>query len=181
MRKVILFIAMSLDGCIADESGNVDWLEPESTEESADSYSEFIQNIDSVIMGWNTYHQLVTELSPGKWVYENMTSYVITHRKLPSTKNIIFTPDSPCDIVKELRDKNGKDIWICGGSQTIRPLIENDMIDEYRISIIPVILGAGIPLFQKMQQKTELNLVRTQTWGGIAELIYTRHERKAPR
>ena len=63
MKKVSLFIAMSLDGYIADSNGRVDWLNGQSeNEENIDTYSEFIQNIDTVIMGWNTYHQIVTEL-----------------------------------------------------------------------------------------------------------------------
>ena len=73
---------MSLDGYIADKQGKVDWLtgqNPESQE--PDSYSSFLQEIDTVIMGWNTYHQIVTELSPGQWVYEGLDCYVLTHRE----------------------------------------------------------------------------------------------------
>lgn len=69
MRKVALFIAMSLDGYIARQSGKVDWLEGQGeNEETVDSYATFIKNVDIVIMGWNTYHQIVTELSPTTWV-----------------------------------------------------------------------------------------------------------------
>ena len=72
MRKVILYIAMSLDGYIADQNGNVDWLnEYDSDEdvEGTDSYSLFLDKVDTVIIGYNTYHQIVTELSPEQWVY----------------------------------------------------------------------------------------------------------------
>ena len=65
MRKVSLFIAMSLDGYIADNKGGVDWLEGQGdNNENMDSYSEFVKNIDTVVMGWNTYYQVATELSP---------------------------------------------------------------------------------------------------------------------
>ena len=81
MRKTILYIAMSLDGYIADKNGSVDWLTGQGTdEENVDTYSEFVKDIDTVVMGWNTYAQVITELSPGKWPYENLTSYIITHR-----------------------------------------------------------------------------------------------------
>ena len=74
MRRIILFIAMSLDGYIADEKGGVGWLSDTQTEENGeDSYSHFIKEIDTVVMGWNTYHQIVTELSPGEWVYKGLT------------------------------------------------------------------------------------------------------------
>lgn len=69
MKKISLFIAMSLDGYIADNNGRVDWLNgQENDSENIDVYSEFVKNIDTVIMGWNTYHQIVTELSPNDWV-----------------------------------------------------------------------------------------------------------------
>ena len=84
MREVILYIAMSLDGYIADAQGGVDWLgghgEPE---EGMESYSRLLQRIDTVVMGWNTYHQVTTQLSPDRWVYEGLHTYVITHRPLP--------------------------------------------------------------------------------------------------
>lgn len=84
MRNVILFIAMSLDGYLADRRGGVDWLRGQDPgAEDPDSYAPFSQRVDTVLMGWNTYHQIITELSPGTWVYSGMTSYVFTHRELP--------------------------------------------------------------------------------------------------
>lgn len=64
MRKISLFIAMSLDGYIADSKGSVEWLTGQSNDDSIDAYSEFVKDIDTVIMGWNTYHQIITKLSP---------------------------------------------------------------------------------------------------------------------
>lgn len=70
MRKVVLFIAMSLDGYIADKDGKVGWLTGQDAHaENEDTYSEFVTGIDTVIMGWDTYHQVATELSPSEWVY----------------------------------------------------------------------------------------------------------------
>ena len=101
MRKVTLFIAMSLDGYIADKDGGVDWLNGQEEDgENMDTYSEFIKTIDTIIMGWNTYHQLTSELSPEEWVYPEQISYVITHREIPSTERIHFTSESPCDLAK---------------------------------------------------------------------------------
>ncbi len=175
MRKVVLFIAMSLDGYIADKNGNVDWLNGQShNEENIDTYSIFIKDVDTVVMGWNTYHQIVTELSPTEWVYADLTSYVITHRELSSTNNIIFTKKDTCDIVNELKQDQGKNIWICGGANIIQPLIKADLIDEYYISVIPTILGSGIRLFGTISKEIKLKLVHTQTYNGITDLIYTR-------
>ena len=175
MRKVILFIAVSLDGYIADKNNSVDWLSGQNeNEENIDTYSTFIKDVDTVIMGWNTYHQIVTELSPAEWVYTGLTSYVITHRELSSTNEIIFTKKNPCDLVSELKREQGKNIWICGGADIVQQLIKDELIDEYYLSVIPTILGAGIPLFGTIPDEIKLELVHTQTYNGIVELIYTR-------
>lgn len=177
MRKVVLFIAMSLDGYIASQDGKVDWLEGQSkNEENIDIYSVFIKDVDTVIIGWNTYHQIVTELSPETWVYDNLTSYVVTHRQLASTDHIIFTEKGPCDIVKELKIQEGKNIWICGGANVIHQLIKEDLIDEYYISVIPTLLGSGLSLFDMIQKEIKLKLERTQTYNGIVDLVYSRRK-----
>ena len=175
MRKVILFIAMSLDGYIADRNGKVDWLNGQDDHvENLNTYSIFIEGDDTVVMGWNTYHQIITELSPKEWVYSGLASYVITHRTPAPAEQITFTQESPCSLVRRLKQEQGKAIWICGGAAIIQPLILEDLIDEYYISIIPSILGDGIRLFGKMPAEMRLNLISTQTYNGITELVYSR-------
>lgn len=171
MRKVKLFIATSLDGYIADKYGKVDWLNGQSDEEMPDVYSEFIQSVDTVIMGYNTYDQVIHELSPDVWVYENLQSYVITHKNIKNKENIFFT-DLPVKLVHELKNKEGKDIWICGGSHLIHQLMKENMIDEYYISVIPVLLGSGIRLFQQGFEPIHLQLINTKSYNGITDLIY---------
>ena len=91
MKKVTVFIAMSLDGYIADSGGGVDWLAGQGNDDdNIDSYSAFVKEIDTVVMGWNTYHQIVTELSPDEWVYSDFTAYVITHNTKVSSESIRF-------------------------------------------------------------------------------------------
>lgn len=175
MHKVTLYIAMSLDGYLADRNGKVDWLNSQdgNTEES-DSYTAFVKEIDTVVMGWRTYHQITTELSPKEWIYSSFTSYIITHRDLPSIHNIKFVQDYPCRLVQKLKQEPGQGIWICGGANIIHPLIQADLIDEYDISIIPTLLGSGIPLWGTHQKEIKLNLLRTQSYHGITELVYER-------
>lgn len=173
MRKVILFIAMSLDGYIADKEGKVDWLGGQGKEEeTTDTYSAFVKDVDTVVMGWNTYEQIVTELSPDQWVYENLVSYVITHKKLPSTERIRFTGESPCELVKTLKQEEGKAIWICGGTSIVQQLMQEDLIDTFYISMIPMLLGKGIRLFADMEKEIPLKLVMTQSYDGITDLVY---------
>lgn len=173
MKKVVLYIAMSLDGYIADKEGKVDWLKGQNgNEDMIDTYSDFIKEVDTVVMGWNTYRQIITELSPNQWVYSDLTTYVITHRQLPSTENIKFIQENPCDLVKRLKQEQGKKIWICGGTKIVQALLKEKLIDEYTISVIPTILGAGIRLFGETVKEIELKLLSTFTYNGIVELIY---------
>lgn len=175
MRRISLFIAMSLDGYIADSEGSVDWLNGQGNdEENIDAYSEFVKNIDMILMGWNTYHQIVTELSPQKWIYEEFTTYVITHKKHISSEKIRFVNTNPVELVKRLREENGKDVWICGGANLIRQLVKEDLIDHYYITVIPTLLGSGIRLFEKGGHEIKLRLLHTQSYNGMTDLIYTR-------
>lgn len=173
MRKVTLFIAMSLDGYIADTKGNVDWLSGHGNDgENIDSYSEFIKDIDAVIMGWNTYHQVATELSPDEWIYKDLTSFVFTHKKCSSKENIYFTDADPVDFLNDLKKKKGKGIWICGGANIIQQLIKKDVIDCYYITIIPTLLGSGIRLFENGEKEIQLKLLKTQSYNGMIDLVY---------
>ena len=139
MRKVILYIAMSLDGYIADKNGGVAWLSGQGAEGA-----------------------------------EELTSYVITHRNERSTDNIKFVGEAPCELTARLKEMPGKDIWICGGSSIIQPLIRENLIDEYRVSVIPTILGDGILLFGKRETELQLQLKETKMYNGITEIVYTR-------
>lgn len=175
MRKVMLFIAMSLDGYIADNNGKVDWLGGQGDGDGGfDPYEEFIKGVDTVIMGYNTYNQIVTELSPGEWVYSGLKCYVLTHRSLSSTEEIAFTELDPAELIKELRVQSGKDIWICGGAQTIRQLVREDLIDCYYITVIPTLLGSGLRLFENGGKVIKLRLIKSQSYNGMTDLIYTR-------
>ena len=175
MRKVILYIAMSLDGYIADRKGNVNWLAgQDDAGEQIDTYGAFINEVDTVVMGWNTYRQITTELSPEEWPYQGLTTYVITHRRQPSSADIRFVQEEPCSLVRRLREEQGRAIWICGGSRIIQPLVQEDLLDVYHISVIPTILSAGLPLFAEISQKIKLKLRGTQVYNGIVESVYVR-------
>lgn len=175
MRKVNLFIAMSLDGYIADSKGGVDWLAGQGNDdENIDVYSDFAKDVDTVLMGWNTYYQIITELSLKEWVYNDFTTYVVTHNKHMSSDKIRFTDDDSVKLVKKLREEKGKNIWICGGANLIQQLVKEDLIDCYYITIIPTILGSGIRLFENTEHEIKLKLLKTRSYNGMADLIYIR-------
>lgn len=173
MRQTVLFIAMSLDGYIADAGGGVGWINGQGDESGdEDAYSGFVKTVDTVVMGWTTYHQVSTELSPSEWVYRDLMSYVITHRDRTSTEKIEFVHDTPSELVRRLKQEPGKDIWICGGASIVRQLMQDGLIDRFHISIIPILIGSGIRLFEAFGKEVRLNLLENRAYNGIVELIY---------
>ena len=181
MRRVILYIGISVDGYIADSDGKVDWMVGQDPSfNDLDSYDSFVQQVDTVLMGANTYQQIISELSPEKWVYAGLTSYIFTREKQKSTSNIIFTRRDPYELIDELKRKNGKDIWICGGAQLIQSLLCRDAIDVFIFSVIPTVLGDGLRLFDKMDREIKLKLKNMQSRNGIVELVYERKDSVHP-
>lgn len=174
-RKVTMFIAMSLDGYIAKADGRIDWLGGEEANmDDMISYTTFIKDIDTIIMGWNTYEQLTQELSPEQWVYPDHMTYVVTHREMKDSENIKFVNDNVSSIVHTLKQQEGKGIWICGGAGIIQPLLKDNAIDRYHINIMPIILGNGISLFNSMNTEIKLKLIETKQYNGITDVIYER-------
>ena len=180
MRPTILYIAMSLDGYIADKNGGVSWLCGDGSAEVLDTYTDFIQDVDTVIMGRKTYDQIVTELSPDAWPYDDLTTHVITHQPLPKQENICFTNEAPADLVRDLRTQPGKTIWICGGAAIVQALLRENLIDRLQITIIPTLLGSGIRLFDILDHEKPLRLIHTRTAGGMVELTYEKRTTHSP-
>lgn len=175
-RKIILYIALSVDGFIAQEDGSVDWLLGESQDPNIDTgYLDFIDSVDTILMGWTTYHQLITELAPDHWVYEDKQCYVASTRPHEKQENVEVISGDIAQFARQLREQPGKNIWLVGGSQLIAPFIEEDLVDEYILTLIPTLLGSGIPLFRGSAQALNLHLKETRTFDGMAQLVYTRH------
>lgn len=175
LRKIVLYIAMSLDGYIADEAGGVDWLggqEPEAN--GYDSFAEFVPGVDTVVMGWNTYRQVREELAQDEWPYAGLACYVLTHRKPPEDENVQFVAEPAGDLLRRLRELPGRDIWICGGAAVVQQLMQADLIDRWHIAVVPQLLGSGLPLFAQQPTGQALRLLHTLSYNGIVELIYER-------
>ncbi len=171
MKKLCLYIAMSLDGYVADSRGGVAWLKGQDAENKEEgTYAAFLESIDTVLLGFKTYHQIVSELSVGMWPYEGKQSYVFTHSKQPQAEQICFTQEEPVELIRRLKKEEGKDIWLCGGAALVNQLW--DELDVFRISVIPCVLGRGIPLFATKEEKKDLRLIKTEEVNGIVELHY---------
>lgn len=171
--EVVAYIAMSLDGFVADKEGGVSWLGGDGSDpDNMGSYPSFYETIDSVILGRTTYEQIINELSPDKWAYQGKQSYVLTSKTLPDQDEIIFTSQNLTGLITEIKSKNGKDIWICGGANIIHQFIQQGLIDRFHISVIPMILGSGTPLFNELNNTLPLKLISTQSYNGITDLVY---------
>lgn len=174
-RSIILYIATSLDGYIAKTNGAVDWLGGNGDNPNADNgYDNFYSTIDTVVMGRTTYEQVVNELSPDIWVYEGKKCYVATTRKCEDDGRAKFISEDIAGFVNKLKEQQGKDIWLVGGGKLIDEFIKQDLIDKYVVTMIPTILGDGIPLFLKENPEIKLRLVETKTTDGMVELSYVR-------
>ena len=173
MRKVVLYIAMSLDGYIADKNGGVNWISGDGSDaDNAGSFPEFIETVDTIVLGYRTYRQIITELSPDHWPYLGKKSYVLTHRTCENTKDIMFKNNDIKKLLVEIKAQSGKDIWVCGGADIVNQLIHFDLIDLYWITIIPTLLGEGIRLFQPFDSRKRLRLLSVKSYNGMVDLIY---------
>lgn len=174
-RNIVLYIASSLDGYISRSDGTVDWLGGDEVSHAAESsYEAFYSTVDTVVMGRTTYEQVIRELSPDVWVYEGKKCYVATRKELKSDGRAEFISGDMVEFAKELKSQDGKDIWLVGGSELVDQFVKQNLIDKYIITVVPIILGDGIPLFKKANPEIKLRLVQTKEIDGLAELTYVR-------
>lgn len=172
-RKIILYIACSLDGKIADRTGGVSWLESLPNPDQTDyGYAEFLASVDTTIMGNKTYQQI---LGFGiDFPYKEKINYVITRNtSLVKDEYVQYVSAGIPDFIMELKQKPGKHIWCIGGGEVVALLLNHALIDEVRVFIMPVILGSGVPLVTELNQINHLQLIKTRTYAsGAIELSY---------
>lgn len=175
MRKIKLFIAISLDGYIADEKGSINWLEPYNSVDD-DTYEMFYKTVDTVVMGRKTYKQVTEELSPDVYPYEDSFTYVVSSQDIKPRNNMALISEDVIGVLNEIKQQEGKDIWIVGGGMLVSALVEASIIDEYWIAAAPILLGKGIPLFDESINSHQLNLIESYTKG---QLVYMKYQKRA--
>jgi dihydrofolate reductase len=172
MRKLILYIATSVDGFIAGKDGSVSWLDQFSEEGGPDyGFHQFLDEIDTTIMGNATYQQIAGW--DIHWPYEGKHSYVLSSQMHENNQNVEFISKNHLGFIKELKQAPGKSIWLVGGGATARFLMEESMLDEIRLFVMPVVLGDGIPLFTGVKNQINLNSSRGKVHeNGVVEVFY---------
>ena len=175
MRKISLFIATSLDGYIAKPNDDLSFLKLAEKEGEDYGYEQFTDTIDTLIIGRKTYDYVIKEIGSSHYDNGQRDVYVITRTQRPSVGRTTFYTGSLTDLVKQLKSENGKNIYCDGGAEVINELLKNDLIDEFIISIIPVLLGNGTRLFKDGRPEQLLEFVTAKTFDtGLIQLHYKR-------
>ncbi|MBX4212516.1 dihydrofolate reductase family protein [Candidatus Pacearchaeota archaeon] len=190
MRKIILFMVMSLDGYVCGPNGELDW---EIRDEEIGRYliKDFLTTVDSMIMGrvlFEGFHQAWPAMakdpkSPpdlvefAHWV-ENSPKIVFSR----STKTLgwknsrLITAKDDAEVIREIRklkSEHGKDMIIFGGARMSQTLVRLGLIDEYRLKVQPIVLGSGQPLFKDIKDRRYLKLIKSKIFdSGVVALYY---------
>jgi dihydrofolate reductase len=170
-RKVIVYIAASLDGYIAKPNDDLSFLSVVEKQGEDYGYSEFIQTVDTVIMGRKTYDWVMKQVP--EFPHADKDSYIITRTPRPDAGKIQFYTGNLHDLVAQLKSKTGKNIFIDGGAEIVNELARKNSIDEYIISVIPILAGTGIRLFCNDRGEQQLNLAEVKKFeSGLVQLHY---------
>lgn len=175
MRKLSIFIAASLDGYIAKPHDDLSFLKLVEKEGEDYGYAEFTSTIDTIIIGRKTYDWVEREIGASHYDDGEKDVYVITRTERPGVGKIKFYTGDITELVQRLKSENGKNIYCDGGAEIINELLKNDLIDEFIISVIPILLGNGTRLFKDGRPEQTLEFVRAKTFDtGLTQLHYRR-------
>lgn len=176
-RRIVLDLAVSLDGFIEGINGETDWCIMDEDM----NFTKFLNSVDTILYGRKSY-ELWGKYIPGneasnmeREIWESVHSkkkYVFS-KTLTKIENNVIISDNIAEEVNKLKKEQGKDIWLYGGASLITTFMNLGLVDEYRLSVHPVILGSGKPLFVDISQRQELTLVDTKRFSsGVIQLCY---------
>ncbi|MBT1705429.1 dihydrofolate reductase family protein [Chryseosolibacter indicus] len=175
MRNLSLFIAASLDGYIAKPNDDLSFLKLVEKEGEDYGYLQFTQTIDTLIVGRKTYDYVLKEIGSSHYDNGLRDVYVIARTARPKVGRTTFYTGDIAELVKRLKSEKGKNIYCDGGSEVINELLKHDLVDEFIISVIPVLLGNGTRLFRDGRPEQTLEFVTTKIFDtGLTQLHYKR-------
>ncbi len=168
MRKILLNIAVSLDGYIEGPKGEIDWCFVDQDY----GMNAFMKRIDTIFFGRRSY---ALALQMGPHLYPEYAKYVFSHTL---TRGEAGTHIINGDLEKEVRKiqrEKGKDIWLFGGGKLVSDFVNHNLIDELHLAIHPFLLGGGTPLFQNIRRRTLYVLKGSNEYStGLVQLVYER-------
>lgn len=172
-RKVIVHIGASADGYIARADGDLDWLTSRPKPAGFYGLGDFMKSVDTKLLGRRTYE---ASLRMGATFDRAKSRAIVFSRQAPPSNapsGVEFVRDDSGAFVRELREQPGKDIWLMGGGGLIASLLDAGAIDEFVITVTPIFLGDGIPLFAKRHRDVPLQLSRVERFDdGVVQLHY---------
>ena len=173
MRRIILYIATSLNGYIAKADGSVDWLENIPNPHNEDyGYSNFQDSIDTTIQGNSTYKQIIGwEID---FPYTNTINYAITSDgSLEDNEHVNFISENHIKFILDLKSQEGKDIWLIGGGKVNSLLLNNELIDEIHQFIMPIVIEDGIKLFDSLENDLNTKVIDIKNYrSGVIRYRY---------
>ena len=169
--KTTYYVAASLDGFIAEPDGGVDFLDVIGEEPNAAAYEQFFAGVDALLMGRRTYDQV---LSFGEWPYSDRPCWIMTHRELSTdSAPVVAIAGTPQQVHKQIAAHACQHLWLIGGADLATQFLSQGLIDQLVVSLIPIVLGQGIPLFSNLPHQVVLSLKDvTARDHGIVELTY---------
>ncbi len=178
--RVTIHMAASLDGFIARKDGRVDWMETSDEFAGGDSMDpafveEFLNTIDCYVMGSHTYETALRFEAQGLgWAYGDKPTFVLTSRELPRTRETIeFYSGDLAMLVNERLRPTFRSIWIAGGGMVASECLRLGLADELRYSILPIVIGEGLPFFEQLGQDVPLHLTEVKAYkSGMVALRY---------
>jgi len=175
MRKISLFIAMSLDGYIAKPNDDLTFLKLVEKAGEDYGYGEFTDTIDTLIIGRRTYDYVLKNVGLSHYDNGQRDVYVITRTERPKVGRTTFYTGNLSELVKRLKSEKGKNIYCDGGAEIINELLQHDLIDEFIISVIPMLVGNGTKLFKDGRPEQTLEFLGVKTFEtGLTQLHYQR-------
>ncbi len=179
MRKIALFIAMSLDGYIAKPNDDLSFLKIVEKEGEDYGYAEFMDKIDTIIIGRKTYDYVLKEIGSSHYDNGQRDVYVMTRTERPKVGRTTFYTGNLTDLVKRLKAEEGKNIYCDGGAEVINELLKHDLIDKFIIAVIPILLGNGTRLFKDGRPEQTLEFMTAKTFvTGLTQLHYKRKNKQ---
>jgi dihydrofolate reductase len=180
--KVQYFTATTLDGFIADADNSLDWLFVVERDEGDSSWDEFIGGVGALVMGATTYewvlgHEPEMLESPDKWraYYDDRPTWVFTHRELPRIPDIdlTFVQGDVRPVYDEIvAARPEQNIWVVGGGELVGQFDDAGLLDEIRLGVTPVTLGAGAPVLPRRITSERLRLRSIERSGQMVNLVY---------
>jgi dihydrofolate reductase len=179
--RVTIHMVASLDGFIARKDGRVDWMETPDAFEGGEVLSpeyiqEFLQSIDCYVMGSRTYETALDFEAKGYgWSYGDKPTFVLTHRQLPKTRDTVeFYSGDLSRLVNERLKPGFRSIWFVGGGAVASDCLRLGLADEVRYSILPILIGDGIPFFGGLDKDIALHLAEVKAYAS--GMVALRHE-----